>query len=118
MPTVKRSLGYWSPVTDIDLLKSSIQMILGTRIGERVMNPEFGSRLYEIPLSEQVDEVTEVLIQEYVIDAVNRWEPRVSVEAVDMQSSPDDHEIQVKCIFRIIDNPLNQFTLSFALQGV
>jgi phage baseplate assembly protein W len=116
MPLKKKALGYFTPSTDIDLLKSSINMILGTRIGERVMNPAFGSRLYEIPLTQQVDAVTQILVQEHVIDAINRWEPRVSTEAVDMVRDANNHEIRVKCVFRIVDNPLKQFTLDFALQ--
>lgn len=81
------------------------------------MNPEFGSRLHEIPLTEQVDEVTEALVQEYVIDAINRWEPRVVVDTIDIQSDPANHEVRVRATFQVVDNPLNTISLDFALQG-
>lgn len=62
-------------------IKESILQILGTRPGERFMNPEFGSNLKDL-VFEQNDEVLKGLIRHYVIEAINRWEKRVIISDV------------------------------------
>jgi phage baseplate assembly protein W len=114
-PVVKKSQGYFTPSSEIDLIKSSIQMILGTSIGERVMNPEFGSRLREVPFN-QVDAATDLLIENYVIEAVSRWEPRVEITGFDIQHD-DDNQIRVKIYFNKLDIPIQSFDIDFILEA-
>ena len=105
IPVKKRELGYFTPMQDTDLLKSSVQMILGTRIGDRVMNPEFGSRLKDL-VFEPNDSVLKGLIRHYVIDAIERWEKRVYVTDVAFDDSPetvDANTIPVRISYRVID---------------
>jgi phage baseplate assembly protein W len=67
-------------------IKESILQILGTRLGERLMNPEFGSRLHDL-VFEQNDEVLKGLIRHYVIDAIKRWEKRVVIKSVTLDNT-------------------------------
>jgi phage baseplate assembly protein W len=64
-------------------IEESIQVILGTRPGERVMRPEFGCRAHEL-LFEPRNASTETLMQQYVSDALRMWEPRITVQWVDV----------------------------------
>ena len=68
-------------------IRESILQILGTRIGERFMNPEFGSRLKDL-VFEQNDEVLKGLLRHYVIDAIKRWEKRVIITEVRFDDRP------------------------------
>jgi phage baseplate assembly protein W len=64
-------------------IEESIRVILGTKPGERVMRPEFGCRAHEL-LFEPRNASTETLMQQYVSDALRMWEPRISVQWVDV----------------------------------
>lgn len=96
-----------STVTSMDHahIHESILQILGTRPGERFMNPEFGSRLKDL-VFEPNDSVLKGLIRHYVIDAVQRWEKRILVTDVTFDDSPetvDANIIPVRISYRVID---------------
>src|SRR6201995_3146482 len=62
-------------------LDRSIQMVLLTAPGERLMRPEFGCRIWDL-LFEPVTPNLLGLISEAVRDALAQWEPRITVEDV------------------------------------
>ncbi|MBN1177977.1 MAG: GPW/gp25 family protein [Anaerolineae bacterium] len=64
-------------------IEQSVRIILSTRPGERVMRPEFGCRVHEL-LFEPRDAATQALVQQYVGDALRRWEPRIDVQSIDV----------------------------------
>lgn len=66
---------------DRDILQA-IQLILSTMPGERVMRPEFGCRAWELVFS-PIDAETISQMTNYVIAALNRWEPRIVVDDVE-----------------------------------
>jgi uncharacterized protein len=67
----------------------AIQIILLTDPGERLHLPEFGGRLRRF-LFESNTVATRRLIAEQIETALKRWEPRISLESVDVQPDPDD----------------------------
>lgn len=76
--------------TEID---QAIQIILGTAVGERVMRPEFGSRLFELVFA-SINEETMAMARRYVEDALRMWEPRIELKQVQVaalsQGPPGD----------------------------
>ena len=87
-------------------IRESILQILGTRIGERFMNPEFGSRLKDL-VFEQNDEVHKGLLRHYVIDAIKRWEKRVIITDVrfdDLPVNTDRNLLPVHIAYRVIQS--------------
>lgn len=85
-------------------IRESIIQILGTRPGERLMNPEFGSKLKDL-VFEQNDEVLKGLIRHHVIDAIRRWEKRVVITDVsfdDSARSKDINQLPVIISYRVI----------------
>ena len=62
-------------------IDQAIIIILTTAIGERVMRPTFGSRLYEL-IYEPCSAHTLALAEQYVRDALAMWEPRIEVTGV------------------------------------
>ena len=62
-------------------IEQSILIILGTARGERVMRPDFGSRLRELVFA-PLNSSTQALASHYVIEALTRWEPRIDVLSV------------------------------------
>lgn len=100
-----------STVTSMDHahIHESILQILGTRPGERLMNPEFGSRLKDL-VFEPNGQVLKGLIRHYVIDAIERWEKRVYVTDVSFDDSPetvDANTIPVRISYRVIDTQVS-----------
>jgi phage baseplate assembly protein W len=84
--------GFFETKTDEDLIQGNILQILGTRRGERVMLPLFGSRIREL-IHEPLDSVTLQLMKVEVIDAIKAWEPRVVLEAADLRAIPQEFRV-------------------------
>jgi phage baseplate assembly protein W len=72
-------------LTDIE---QSINIILGTVPGERVMRPTFGCRAWELLFSPN-QAVTQSLMAEYVRDSLAMWEPRIDVRDVVAYRDPN-----------------------------
>ncbi len=62
-------------------IEQSILIILGTARGERVMRPDFGSRLRELVFA-PLNSSTQALASHYVIEALTKWESRIDVLSV------------------------------------
>jgi phage baseplate assembly protein W len=75
--------------TDID---QSIQIILGTPIGQRVMRPTFGSRLHELIFA-PANPTTWGLAELYVNEALRFWEPRIEIIDVVARTDPEERHI-------------------------
>jgi hypothetical protein len=68
-------------------LAESIGLILGTKLGERVYRPNFGSRLSELvfaPMNTQ----TLLLIRLYIQEALEMWEPRIVLDGIYTEPDP------------------------------
>ena len=70
-------------------IRDSIHVVLSTRIGERMFNPEFGSRLPEL-VFEPNDDILKNLLRIYTVDALRRWEKRVEILTVTMLDGYND----------------------------
>ena len=68
-----------SDETDVD---QAIHLILSTAPGERPMRPEFGCGVHDY-VFDTVDASTVGRIEEEIRDALDHWEPRIEVLAVD-----------------------------------
>jgi len=66
----------FDPKDDKDILKSSILWIIMTRLGERVMLPEFGTSVPDL-VFEPNDSVSAETISGQVQDAIARWDDRI-----------------------------------------
>jgi len=71
-------------------VQQSILIILGTARGERVMRPDFGSRLRELIFA-PMNSATRSLAVRYVTEALVKWEPRAEILGVEIS----DEEAQL-----------------------
>jgi len=81
-----------------DNIRESIGLILRTRPGERLMLPEFGCAL-ERYLFEPNTISTLRLIQEEVKRAISRWEPRVRLDDIVVETNARDVRVVDVTIF-------------------
>ncbi len=68
-------------------LEESIRIILQTDLGERVYRPDFGSRLSEL-LFAPMNTQTLLLARVYVQEALEKWEPRIVIDAILTEPDP------------------------------
>ena len=90
-PIIKTPRGLLATQSGIDQVKSDMLSLLLTTPGERVMLPEFGTPLKEL-MFEPNDPTTEDKAREMILKSLELWEPRVTIEAVEITSnfSEDD----------------------------
>lgn len=84
----------------------SLVMLFDTYIGERYMNPLYGSRLRELVFEENNDHFR-VMADQYIREAIEQWEKRVEtidkIEFITTQGT-DGHEIIIKLTVRLINS--------------
>lgn len=74
-----------------DSVRQAILLLLTTRLGERVMRPDYGCELYRLAFWPN-DDTTGGLAIHFVRQALERWEPRVDVVRLDAQRDPESPE--------------------------
>ena len=72
-----------STVFDENAIKNSITNILLTHRGKMPGRPTFGSRIMQIPFS-QNDEITKVLLKRIIEEALVAWEDRIKFNDVEI----------------------------------
>jgi uncharacterized protein len=73
-------------VNDNEDVQEAIELILGTSPGERPMRPQFGCAVHDY-VFETVDAYTVGRLERAVRIALDRWEPRIEVLAIDIDLS-------------------------------
>jgi hypothetical protein len=73
-------------------IRQAILMIVRTRLGGRVMRPEFGCRIWELLFAPN-DAGTWAMAGHHVREALGWWEPRIDVDDVRAAPDPDDPAI-------------------------
>ena len=74
-------------VSDDDAVRQSVLMLLSTRPGERVMRPEYGCNLHQLVFS-PCDDTTAGIAIYLVRTALQQWEPRIDIRALDAYPDP------------------------------
>jgi phage baseplate assembly protein W len=79
--------GAVSTVSGDDAIRQAIILLLGTRPGERLMRPRYGSYLHRLLFAPN-DNTTAGLAIHYVRQAIGRWEPRIEILSLDAGPDP------------------------------
>ncbi len=67
-------------------VRESVRTILATAKGERLMRPEFGCGIHDFTFA-TLDTTSLTLIRSAVREALTRWEPRIEVLDVDVDTA-------------------------------
>lgn len=84
-------------LTGVELIKRDLLNHFQTRVGERVMNPEFGTIIYDLLMNPQDAETRRLIIEEAV--RVVSTEPRVTLADVDVQEYEQSIVVAIDLIF-------------------
>jgi len=99
----------------LEQAKHNLKNLLLTHVGERVAQPEFGSRLREL-VFEQIDSDLPIKIEEEVKRAVETWLPYVNIKEVNtLTDDGNQSKIFVEIKFSTTINP--QTTESITLDS-
>lgn len=74
---------------ELDSIRQSIEDILGTPIGTRLMRREYGSLLAEL-LDQPINNGLVLKCYSAIYTAINRWEDRISISQINMFSVKDN----------------------------
>lgn len=97
-------------------IEQSIQIILGTNPGERVMRPDFGAGLNAF-VFEPVNTTTSALVRERVRGALIDWEPRIDVLEVLVTVGEERNRFDIDVSYRVrATNALKNLVYPFYLQ--
>jgi uncharacterized protein len=110
--------GQWATSVGAQNVRESIQILLLTRLGERLMYPSYGSSLGTFLFAPN-NPATRKSIEEEITRALQIWEPRISIDSVSVGADPSDAQAAIATIqYRLVANQLpNQVTLTLQLQG-
>jgi phage baseplate assembly protein W len=97
-------------------IHQSIQIILGTNPGERVMRPDFGAGLNTF-VFEPVNTTTIALVRDRVRGALIDWEPRIDVLEVLVTVGEKRNRLDIDARYRVrATNALKNLVYPFYLQ--
>jgi phage baseplate assembly protein W len=87
-------------------IEEAMHLVLATAPGERPMRPEFGCAIHEMVFA-PINEATVGRIQHEVFTCLDRWEPRIEVNDVEVTVSdtPGVLHIDVRYSIRGTNNP-------------
>ena len=96
--------GYFKTTkTTIESVKNNIILLLKTEKGERLFQPNLGLALRRF-LFEQINEDTNILIENEIVDTFEKWLPFVEIRELDVNTQPinsDRNQIKIKVTFNI-----------------
>ena len=98
--------------TNLDVLKSSVKMLLITTRGERIMHPTYGTMLRRIVFEPSTSSISTVIRQE-ITEALTQFEPRVALDSFNIQKADKNGKSVV--VHASFLSKVSQSTFSLAL---
>ena len=94
-PTFDFDSGQVELVSDLDDIRESLNILLSTSLGERVMQPDYGCNLDDY-MFESLNNSLIGLIKHHVENAILFYEPRIIAENVDVTAADSTDLIEGK----------------------
>ena len=101
-------------------VKENLKSLLLTRVGERLMQPTFGTNLlniiFEPNLSDLKEDITDLLTA-----PINYWIPSITIESVDIITNEDDptmiHNLKITINYSVQNFSTNTITFKSSTDG-
>lgn len=98
-PLILTPEGTHTLVSEIELIVASIKTIISWPLYTRFFLGIFGSRVEEV-LEEQNDDILILLIKEFIIDAISKWEQRIELVGLEAYR-PTSEKLTVELTYKI-----------------
>lgn len=99
---------------DANAIARSVRNIITTRPGEKLFNPEFGTKITD-SLFELLDETTADEIKDEIEYSINNFEPRVRYISSILEPLYDENAFNVKIVYQIVGLDVPPQQLEFIL---
>lgn len=86
-------------VSGVDLIQSSIKIILSWPLNTREYLGEFGSRIHEA-LEDQNDDVLITILRRFIIDSLSDWEQRIDLISIGVER-PDNEKLYIDIDYKV-----------------
>ena len=105
MPDMNRRTG--EALDGAAAVRQSIEDILTTPIGSRVMRPAYGSRIPDM-IDDMATPGTAAAMAAEVVDALARWEPRFDPAFVSARPADEPGRVLIDVSGRLIETPAQE----------
>ena len=102
---------FYKTKTILDQAKSNMRNLLLTSLGERVMQPEFGSTLMDVVFNQGPD--VENDIDEAIREAVSNWLPYVIINEINMFQQGNQVDVSIDFSVSLEPNSFDTITFNF-----
>jgi len=82
-------------ISDEEDIRNSLEVLLLTRVGERIMQPGYGCNL-DVALFEPIDLTMQTYLRDLVSTAIYLYEPRVKPEEITLTAVPEEGKIEIE----------------------
>ncbi len=87
--------------SDEEDIRKSLEILLSTRLGERIMQPRYGCNLEDL-LFNPLNRTLKTYVTELINNAVLYYEPRIDVEKIDItQGNESEGELLILLDYRV-----------------
>ena len=90
-----------STKTTLEAVKMNVLNLCSTEEGERIMQPDFGTKLWEYLFEHINDDLKKVKIKNELKRATGLWMPMVQIDEVLFPKDPNEHKVYVKVFYSI-----------------
>lgn len=87
-------------ISDIKDINSSLNILLSTRIGERILQPEYGCNLNDL-IFEPISLSMLTLMENHIKDAIVTFESRIKLLKIDLESNANEGLIEVRISYLV-----------------
>jgi phage baseplate assembly protein W len=102
-------------LTNIQAIKRSVRNLVLTNFYEKPFHPEIGSGVRGL-LFELAGPMTAIAISQAIKDVIANYEPRASINFVDVFEEIDDNSYDVTINFTVINGPPETVDLSLTME--
>ena len=97
---------------DEEAIKASLRNLILTKNYERPFHPEIGCQIYYL-MFENYDPIMKRVMEQTIKNTITKFEPRVNLENVQINTNEDANGVEVTIEFRIINtiDPIKLTTL-------
>ena len=102
-------------LTNVQAIKRSVRNLVLTNFYEKPFHPEIGSGVREL-LFEIASPLTSLAISQAVTDVINNYEPRASLNFVDVNAQLDNNAYDISINFSIVNGPPEAVDLALTME--
>ncbi|MEM8906483.1 MAG: GPW/gp25 family protein [Bacteroidota bacterium] len=99
-PTFTEGGKFVSTSSGVEDIEQSLEILLSTRVGERVLQPRYGCNTERL-LFEPLDTTLRTFMQELVKTAILYYEPRIKLLSVQLVPEPNEGRILIDVFYLV-----------------